>query len=100
MFNVYCDRTQFRVNRVRIDFNTFRYNDGYQVDAVGISDSKTPIEVKINLSSDVLEVSKPENLGPNINTRASELAPVISPDGKTLYFTRHEYPENMNRQRI
>jgi len=100
MFNVYCDRTSFRVNRVRIDFNTFRYNDSYQVDAVGISDNKRPIEVKINLSQDVLEVSKPENLGPNVNTRSSELAPVIAPDGKTLYFTRHEYPEHLNKQRI
>ncbi len=30
----------------------------------------------------------PENLGPNINSRASEYGAVISPDGSTLYFTR------------
>ena len=36
-----------------------------------------------------LEFEKnPENLGTNINTKHIEILPVISPDGKTLYFTR------------
>lgn len=30
----------------------------------------------------------PQNLGPNVNTEEQEIAPVISPDGKTLYFVR------------
>ena len=47
-------------------------------------------ESKINLSSDVLQVGDPENIGTNVNTRHEELAPVISPDGKTLYFVRDE----------
>jgi outer membrane protein OmpA-like peptidoglycan-associated protein len=32
--------------------------------------------------------ARPENLGPAINSPATELGPVISPDGRTLYFTR------------
>jgi len=35
-----------------------------------------------------------ENLGPNVNSRWDERAPVISPDGRTLYFTRGFHPEN------
>lgn len=31
--------------------------------------------------------SKPENLGPVVNTRGNEMAPFIHPDGKTLYFS-------------
>ncbi|MBO6026654.1 MAG: OmpA family protein [Bacteroidales bacterium] len=31
--------------------------------------------------------SEPENLGPVINTKGSEMAPFIHPDGKTLYFS-------------
>jgi hypothetical protein len=100
MFNIYCNRTSFRVSRVRVDINTYRYNDNYQIDAVAISDSKEPIEIKINLSQDVLEISTPENLGKNINSSASELAPVISPDGKTIYFTRERHPENTGTQSI
>jgi len=29
-----------------------------------------------------------KNIGTNINTRGTEIAPIISPDGKTLYFAR------------
>ncbi len=35
-----------------------------------------------------------ENLGPNINTEYAELVPIVSPDGKTLYFDRKNAPEN------
>ncbi len=100
MFNIYCNRTSFKVSQVRIDINTYRYNEDYQIDAVAISDSKEPIEVKINFSKDVMEMGDPENLGPNINSRAAELAPVIAPDGKTIYFTRERHPENTGQQSI
>ncbi len=35
-----------------------------------------------------------ENLGPAINTSYNESKPIISPDGKILYFARQAYPEN------
>lgn len=35
-----------------------------------------------------------ENLGPNINTEYAELVPIVSPDGKTLYFDRKYAPTN------
>ncbi|MEO0468745.1 MAG: OmpA family protein, partial [Bacteroidota bacterium] len=39
-------------------------------------------------------VSKAENLGKAVNSRYTELAPVVSPDGKTIYFTRSNHPQN------
>ncbi len=36
-----------------------------------------------------------ENLGPMINTQYDELYPIISADGKTLYFDRSGSPENI-----
>ena len=36
----------------------------------------------------------PENLGPNINSRYTEVSPIISPDGKTLYMNRMYHPDN------
>ena len=38
--------------------------------------------------------NKKQNLGANINTAEDELGPVISTDGKTLYFARQNVPEN------
>ncbi|MCU0444687.1 MAG: OmpA family protein [Microscillaceae bacterium] len=35
------------------------------------------------------------NLGMNVNTKYVEVAPVISPDGKTLYFTVDGHPQNI-----
>ena len=35
-----------------------------------------------------------ENLGKSINSEYNEIAPVIAPDGKTLYFARISHPQN------
>lgn len=47
-------------------------------------------------SSYSLEAQNPEqiNLGPNINSQYSEVGPVISPDGETLFFHRNNHPDN------
>lgn len=37
---------------------------------------------------------KPQNLGPAVNTEYPEFNPVLSLDGKTLYFTRANHPQN------
>lgn len=42
------------------------------------------------------QIIKKENLGRSINTQYSEHWPVISPDGKTLYFLREGHPDNLS----
>jgi len=39
--------------------------------------------------------SRPENLGPAINSKYQEVAPIISYDGRTLYFHRFSHPGNV-----
>ena len=47
------------------------------------------------LTSGFLMAQKaPENLGSAVNSEYSELNPVISPDGRTLYFGRKSHPAN------
>ncbi len=48
----------------------------------------------IDLASIKFE-DKAENLGTIINSQYDELHPIIAPDGKTLYFNRHDHPENI-----
>ncbi|GAA4449191.1 OmpA family protein [Nibrella saemangeumensis] len=38
--------------------------------------------------------AKAENLGGQVNTEYNEINPVISPDGRTLYFARISHPQN------
>ncbi len=37
---------------------------------------------------------KGENLGPQVNSQYNEGTPLISPDGRTLYYTREDHPNN------
>ncbi len=53
---------------------------------------------KINLATNIPFISKRERLSTNINTIYSEIAPVISPDGKTLYFGRIYDPRNFGKK--
>ncbi len=48
----------------------------------------------INLISNDLSKYSKENMGLNINSPYSEIAPVIAPDGKTLYVARAYHPLN------
>lgn len=50
--------------------------------------------LKINLALNSYYKSPPENLGPGINTASGELTPVVSSDGKALYFTRTYFAGN------
>ncbi len=49
---------------------------------------------QINVVDNPIMLPK-ENLGSGVNTKYDELHPVISPDGKTLYFVRDDYPYNI-----
>jgi outer membrane protein OmpA-like peptidoglycan-associated protein len=48
----------------------------------------------INLVNDLNPAYKKKNLGQKINSVYSEIAPVISPDGQTLYVARQNHPSN------
>src|ERR1051325_2250804 len=41
-----------------------------------------------------------ENLGQSVNSRYDEFSPTISPDGKTLFFSRGGSPENLGYARL
>lgn len=45
-------------------------------------------------TSPILYAQKAENLGNLVNSEFNEINPLISPDGKTLYFARISHPQN------
>ncbi len=66
-----------------------------QIDAIGISEDRKPITVSINVAKGTPTDLAKENLGKGVNSPGEEVAPVISPDGKTLYFTRNKFKGNV-----
>ncbi len=52
-------------------------------------------KLPINVAADLYYPEAPENLGENVNTRFDELTPVITPNGKGIYFSRRFSPDNV-----
>jgi outer membrane protein OmpA-like peptidoglycan-associated protein len=50
---------------------------------------------EINLVAKSISKYSKENIGLNVNSPYKEIAPVISPDGKTLYIARADHPKNV-----
>ncbi len=87
--------TNFKVKSIKITMNSLRVQGYSQIDAVAISDTDVPIEDRIKLEVDPNAYLVKENLGTAINSKFNEICPVVSPDGKKLYFTRWKHPNNL-----
>ncbi|MCW5910239.1 MAG: PD40 domain-containing protein [Cyclobacteriaceae bacterium] len=52
-------------------------------------------DMKINLPPNLATGFVKENLGPHVNSPYDDLGPIITADGRTIYFGRENSPENM-----
>jgi OmpA-OmpF porin, OOP family len=95
MLNIFMELTPYKVAAVKLEFDGGALPDYFSIDAVAISDSNYPIiadipKLKLLASGIVIQA-----LDKNVNSEYSELNPVLSPDGKTLYFSRKNHPGNI-----
>jgi len=95
MLNVFVDPTPYKVAAVKIEFDGGAVPDYYGIDAVAISDSNYPIIADIPTMQLLASGILIETLDKNVNSEFDELNPLLSPDGKTLYFSRRNHPENI-----
>ncbi len=65
-----------------------------QIDAIGIAAHHDNLTAEVKVASDMKFYSKAEKLSGNINSEYTEVNPIISPDGKTLFVNRKDYPPN------
>ncbi|BDD00432.1 OmpA family protein [Persicobacter psychrovividus] len=98
LLNVFFDLTDYPVHGIRLVFNGAAVPGYYGIDAVGVSDSETPIKVEANLKEGVNPYLKSTKLDTTINSDFQERRPLIAPDGKTLYFSRLNHPDNIGGQ--
>jgi len=92
MFRVF-PKQNIQANAVKIVLQPGKVSGFNQIDAIAISPDATPVEAKINFVASQLKAQK-ENMGKAINSKGQEIAPIIAPDGKTLYFTRNNFEGN------
>jgi OOP family OmpA-OmpF porin len=95
MLNVFFDKTPYKVAAVKLDFDGKAMPDYFGVDAVAITDSSYPIIADISIPELLSKGLVVEQLDKNVNSDYSELNPLLSPDGKTLYFSRSNHPGNV-----
>ena len=100
------EKTAYKVSKVAVHLNTYTVNGWSQIDAVGICESEYNGEVipgvKTEIAGEEKEIvflAKKERLSNNVNTKYLESKPVITPDGKRLYFARKNAPSNLGGKR-
>lgn len=90
------------INNIKVSTQTFQNFEWFAVAFFFLKTMKVEVDyvhifqygdASINLVKNPIKGFVKENLGPNINGKFSDRAPVISPDGKILYFIKQYYSE-------
>lgn len=97
MWNIIIPQTEYSVYAIKLIVAPAKIPGFNQIDAIGISEIDLPFEAKINLAKDIPKEILKENLGKSVNTKFEEVAPIITPDGKTLFFTRDGHELNAGK---
>lgn len=94
ILNIFLERTEYEVAAIKVILNGKALPGYHSIDAIGISKSRTPITVDVNVAADVNPDIAAKPLGPTVNSSYRELKPLLSPDGNTLFFSRRNHPDN------
>lgn len=95
MLNVMVEKTTYKVAAIKLQFDGEALSDYFSIDAVAIADVSIPIIANIATPELLSKGLIIESLDKNVNSDYSELNPLLSPDGKTMYFSRKNHPENV-----
>ena len=99
MLHIFPKQQDLRANAIKIVMQPSKVSGFNQVDAIAISDLPMPVEAVINVAQSAIFKTQKENIGKEINSTGQEVAPIISPDGKTLYFTRSNFDGNIGSRK-
>jgi len=95
VMNVFMEKTEYKVKAVKVEFDGAAVPEYYSIDAIAISDSDIPIVATIDIPELLNSGIMIERLSENVNSEYKEYKPLLSPDGKVLYFSRKNHPENI-----
>jgi OOP family OmpA-OmpF porin len=95
LLNLFFDMTPYEVAYMKVVLDGATVPGFNSIDAIGVSASNIPITVLIQVANNVSETAVSERLSTNVNSIYRENSPILSPDGKTMYFSRMYHPSNM-----
>jgi OOP family OmpA-OmpF porin len=99
ILNIFIERTDYEVAAVKVVLNGKALPGYHSIDAIGISKSRTPVTVDVNVAADVNPDIRIKRLGSTVNSSYEELKPLLSPDGNTLFFSRRNHPSNVGGEK-
>lgn len=95
LFSIIMNETSYEVAAVKIEFDGLIVPEYYSIDAIGITNSAKPTNVEVEIMDNLNTNLLAERLSSNVNSPYTEFKPLLSPDGRTLYFSRKNHPENI-----
>ena len=95
MLTVMVEKTPYKVTSIKLEFDGAALTDYFSIDAIAITDSNYPIVANIDIPDLLSKGLITERLDENVNSEFTELNPILTPDGKTLYFSRKNHPGNI-----
>ena len=95
LLNLFFEETSYNIQAIKVVLDG-EASPGYNsIDAIGISASNIPINVLIDLAPGINTSIEADKLSTNVNSTYPEHSPIISPDGKKMYFSRQYHPDNV-----
>ncbi|MCR9249235.1 MAG: OmpA family protein [bacterium] len=94
LLNLFFEDLAYPIEAIRIELDGSQVEGFNAIDAIGISNSNLPINVLIDIAQNVNQDLEVEKLSTNVNSNYIEHSPLLSPDGKRLYFSRQYHPGN------
>ena len=94
MLHVFFDLTEYEVAALKVVLHGDVVPGFYSIDAIAISSSASPVKQEVNILESAIINVNPERLSETVNSIYNELKPLVTPDGKTLLFSRRYHPGN------
>jgi len=95
MLHVYFDLTEYKVAAVKVVLHCDAVPGYNAIDAIAISSTNLPVKQEVLIIESEMVNVKTDRLGETVNSSYNEMKPLITPDGKTLLFSRQYHPDNV-----
>ena len=95
MFRIFIDKTDYNVKALKIIIDGAAVDGFSDIDCIGVSNASEPIQAKINLMPDINTKLQVYRLNDLINSDKREIKPLLTRDGKTLYYSRRGHEDNV-----